>query len=298
LPTAATPAGKRPLLAGVELGGTKCICILGRGPGEVEAQVVTPTRQPQETLTAIRSILEGWRFDALGIGSFGPLDLNKGTIEGTPKPGWSGTVLRALSQGLDVPVAIDTDVNGAALAEGYWGGAQGLESWAYVTVGTGVGVGSIVNRQPVRGLGHSEAGHMRVPRGEDQWPGICQFHGDCVEGLVCGPAISVRAGLPGSEVASDSAIWGHVADVLASLFHNLLFTTAPQRILVGGGVMEGRPALLGMTRERFSHAVNGYAAAAGLERQMDTFLTRPALGSMAGPLGALALARAAIASIG
>ncbi|HEY0026807.1 MAG TPA: ROK family protein [Allosphingosinicella sp.] len=298
MPTAAIPAGERPLLAGVELGGTKCICILGRGPGEVEAQVSIPTREPIETLTAIRAVLEAWRFDALGIGSFGPLDLERGIIEGTPKPGWSGTDLRELGARSDVPVGIDTDVNGAALAEGRWGAAQGLTSWTYVTVGTGVGVGSIVNRQPVRGLGHSEAGHMRVPRGQDRWLGICPFHGDCVEGLVCGPAIAARAGRPGTDIAHDDDIWGHVADVLASLCHNLMFTTAPQRILIGGGVVEGQPDLLRAIGQRFIASANGYAGAAGLGSEFESFLSRSALGPMAGPLGALAIAASALDPIG
>ncbi|HEX8580342.1 MAG TPA: ROK family protein [Allosphingosinicella sp.] len=295
---AAIPAGERPLLAGVELGGTKCICILGRGPGEVDAQVVIPTRQPAETLSAIRAVLEGWRFAALGIGSFGPLNLARGAIEGTPKLGWSGTDLRPLGAGFDVPVKIDTDVNGAALAEGRWGDAQGLESWTYVTVGTGVGVGSIVNRRPVCGLGHSEAGHMRVPRGEDRWPGICAFHGDCVEGLICGPAIAARAGRSGSDVSADDPIWLGVAAVLGSLCHNLLFTTAPQRILIGGGVMEGQPALLDMVREAFERSVEGYAAAANLRGKVSAFVVRPRLGPSAGPMGTLALASSGLAPFG
>ena len=280
-------------LAGVELGGTKCICILATGPDDIRDRAELPTREPGETLDAIRAILAGWDFAALGIGSFGPLELDRrspgfGSVTNTPKPGWAGTSLLGLAAG--VPVAIDTDVNGAALAEGRWGAAQGLTSWAYVTVGTGIGVGSIVAGAPIRGLGHSEAGHIRVPRGGDPWPGTCPFHGDCVEGLASGPAIEARAGMPGRDVPAGHPAWGFAADALASLCHALVFTALPERILIGGGVAIGQPQLLPLVRERLVKSLADYSTGAALAGRIEAYLVRPRLGALAGPLGTIALA--------
>ncbi|UUR08118.1 ROK family protein [Sphingomonas glaciei] len=285
--TAATAAGERGLpLAGVELGGTKCVCILAHGPSEILAQVTLPTGERDATLASIRATLDGWRFAALGIASFGPLDLARGCIGNTPKPGWSGADLTTLGAG--VPTVIDTDVNGASLAEGRWGAARGLASWAYVTVGTGIGVGSIVAGRPVTGLGHSEAGHLRVPRSDPTWPGACRFHGDCVEGLASGPAIAARTGRRGETLPPDHPVWAEVAEALAGLCHNLALTSLPERILVGGGVVTGRPELLTLVRARLAASLAGYGASAGLD--LDNYLITPALGPLAGPLGAIALA--------
>jgi fructokinase len=286
-----------PLLAGVELGGTKCICILGRGPDDIVETVELPTEQPDATLAAIRAVLDRWRYDALGIASFGPIDLDPasatfGSLLATPKPGWSGADLRGLTG--DRPWTIDTDVNGAALAEGLWGAAGGLRSWAYITVGTGIGIGSIVEGRALRGLGHSEAGHMRIPAGADGWAGVCLFHGNCVEGQASGPAIAARAGRPGAEIAADDPVWGLTADALAALCHNLVLTTLPERILMGGGVGMGQPQLLPLIRAGLVSSLGGYGVAATLAERIDGYLVPPALGAMAGPLGALALARIAL----
>jgi fructokinase len=285
------------VLAGVELGGTKCVCILGTGPDDVRGQVEIATTTPAETLGAVADVLGHWDYDAIGLGSFGPLDLDPrsprfGSIVTTPKAGWSGADLLHLVTGK--PFAIDTDVNGAALAEGRWGGAQGLESWAYVTVGTGIGIGSIVAGKAVRGLGHSEAGHMRVPRVPgDSFAGNCPYHGDCLEGLANGPSIEARVGRKGRDIAADDPCWGFVADALAAMAHNLVLTTAPQRILVGGGVALGQRQLLPMVRARLAASLANYAHAAMIG-DMDDFLRHPALGDDAGPLGALALADQAL----
>lgn len=296
MPTAAIAAGDpRPPLAGVELGGTKCVCILARGPDAILDRVTIPTRGPGETLSAIGAVLDSWRFAALGIASFGPLDLGSGIIGGTPKAGWSGVDLTTLRRG--TPTVIDTDVNGPALAEGRWGAAQGLASWTYITVGTGVGVGSIIAGQPVRGLGHSEAGHLRVPN-PGGWPGICPFHGDCVEGLASGPAIAARAGKPGNDLTPDDPIWPIVADVLATLCHNLVFTAVPERILIGGGVAAGQPFLLPMVRLRLLASLGNFATGAAIARYPDLYLAPPGLGTDAGPLGAIALAASTLDPIG
>jgi fructokinase len=284
-------------LAGVELGGTKCICILGTGPDDVRAEVEIPTTTPTETLGAIAAVLGGWTFDAIGLASFGPLDLDPGaptfgSIVNTPKPGWNDTSIVSLAAGR--PFHIDTDVNGAALAEGDWGAAQGLISWAYVTIGTGIGIGSIVAGKPVRGFGHSEAGHMRVPRDPgDSFPGVCPYHGDCLEGMASGTALGARTGGKGQQVATDDPAWDFVAGQLAAMCHNLILTAVPQRILIGGGVAMGQPHLLPMVRARLHSSLGGYGATDHIG-SLDDFVRNPELGKQAGPLGALALARRAL----
>lgn len=278
------------MLAGVELGGTKCICTLGTGPDDMRTQVEIPTTSPDATLAAIARVLDGWDFRALGIASFGPLDLDPasasfGSIISTTKPGWNGADLTSLARGR--PFAIDTDVNGAALAEGRWGAAQGLDSWAYITVGTGVGVGSVSAGQILRGAGHSEAGHQRVPKlAGDLFAGCCVYHGDCVEGLASGPAIAARAGKDGRDIAPDDEAWNHAAHAIAMLCHNLVLTTLPQRILIGGGVAMGQPQLLTAVRRHLRESLAGYGAA----ERMEDLISLPGLGERAGPCGSLALA--------
>jgi fructokinase len=292
------------LCAGVELGGTKCICVLGTGPDDVRAEVRLDTRQPAETLAAIGRTVSQWcsahPVRALGIASFGPAELDPqsthfGSLLGTPKPGWDAVPIVAAFRDLGIPVGFDTDVNAAALAEGLWGGARGLGSFAYVTVGTGIGAGSVVGGRSLRGLGHSEAGHMRVARLHgDTWPGSCPFHGDCAEGLASGPAIQARTGMPAAALPADHPAWNAVAHALGGLFHNLVLATVPERILAGGGVMAGQPQLLGRARAALIHSLNGYAHAARIARAPERFLCPPQLGERAGSLGAIALARQAL----
>jgi fructokinase len=291
---------RRPLLAGVELGGTKCVCLLASGPDDIRETVRIDTTTPGNTLAAIQAVLTRWHaceaFAAIGVASFGPLELDPeaaafGCVVNTSKAGWSGADVLAPLGGFGVPIGFDTDVNGAALAEGRWGGARGLDSYAYVTVGTGVGVGSVVRGLTVRGLGHSEAGHLRVPRlvGET-WPGVCPYHGDCVEGLASGPAIQARAGQPGDGLEPSHPAWTEAAHALAALLHNLVLTTAPQRILIGGGVVGGQPFLLPRLRTALVRSLNGYGAAPAIVEGIEAFVAAPALGDRAGPLGAIALA--------
>ena len=295
-------ASPGPLLAGVELGGTKCVCIIGTGPEEIHDQVSIPTGERESTLARINSVLDGWRdtlgpFAALGLASFGPLDLRPGSktfghITATPKPGWKDTdVLGRLGAHRNLPVQINTDVNGAALAEGRWGAARGLDDFAYITIGTGIGVGLIVAGSPIFGCNHTELGHIRIARVPgDTWPGICPFHGDCLEGLASGPAIGARAGMPGSEVPADSPVWEPVSAALGQLLHTMLLATAPKRILVGGGVVGARPELLTQVRAQFVKSLNGYLDLDDLTGGVDRYVVPPGLGALAGPLGALALA--------
>lgn len=293
-----------PLVAGVELGGTKVVCTLASGLDDVRAEVRIPTTTPAETLGAVHDQLANWARNedvaAIGYASFGPLELNTaapayGRIVNTTKPGWSGADVLATGRAFNLPLGFDTDVNGAALAEGRWGAAQGLNSFAYVTVGTGVGVGSIVNGRPVLGLGHSEAGHLRVPRLTGAaFAGVCPFHGDCVEGLVSGPAIHAAAGRAAEAIAADDPVWDEVVHVLAMLFHNLALTTVPERILIGGGVGMGQAHLLPRVREAVVASLNAYGTMPTVARDIDQWLQHPALKERAGPMGAVALALGAL----
>jgi fructokinase len=290
----------RPAFAGVELGGTKCVAILARGPDEVIARETVPTASPDETLGRIEQVLSGWRSDegfaALGIGSFGPLDLNTksssyGQITSTPKRGWRGTdVLGRLRSAAGVAIAFDTDVNGAALAEMRWGAGQGFEDFAYITVGTGVGVGLIVNGQPTRGFAHCELGHIRVARlPGDDFAGSCPFHGDCVEGLAAGPSLKARAGDAAQQLGPDDPVWQSVAWAIAQLCHAIVCAAAPRAIAIGGGVVENQPHLLERVERMLVESLNGYMELP----PGGNYVRPPALGANAGPLGAIALAMTA-----
>ena len=287
-------------IAGVELGGTKCVALLGSGPDDIVDRLRVPTTTPDETLGLLRAKLGEWAagpgFDAIGIASFGPVDLDPasphhGCIVGTTKPGWDfAPVLEALSKGLHVPAQIETDVNGAALAEARWGGAgDGLS--IYITIGTGVGVGVVRDGQPVHGRLHGEAGHVRVPRADgDAFPGACIYHGDCVEGLISGPALCKRFGRDPAGVASDHPVWDHVTHDLSLLLHNLVIALGPERIAIGGGVMGGKDWLFDRVRAGLSANLAGYGAFGGWA--VDSCIGPPGLGDMAGPLGAIAVGHA------
>lgn len=289
-----------PHLAGVELGGTKCICTLASAEGEIVAQEIVPTgAEPDETLARLAGIVADWKtkpgFASLGIASFGPVDLDPGSpswgfITTTPKPGWAQVdVARRLGRDLDVPIAFDTDVNGAALAEMRWGAGRGMADFAYITVGTGIGVGLVVNGAPTRGFGHSELGHIRVARlAGDDWPGACPYHGACVEGLAAGSSIAARLSGSASGLAEDHPVWESVAHALAQLCHVLVCAAAPRRIVIGGGVMSGHPHLLSRIETMLVESLAGYVPLPS----GGPYVTAPGLGDRAGPLGPIALAAA------
>ena len=286
------------IYAGVELGGTKCVCTLARSHNQVTDQVTVPTTSPKQTLARIEAKLLEWHrrepFAALGIGSFGPIDLDRssstyGCVTTTPKPGWAGAdVAGRLQRAFGVPIGFDTDVNGAALAELKWGACQGLRDLAYVTVGTGVGVGLICDGKPVHGISHPEVGHVRIARAPgDDWPGFCPFHGDCVEGLASGPAIKARLGVEHlHDLSPDNPVWETVAWALGQLCHTLVCSTAPGRILIGGGVATGQPHLIERTGQLLIESLAGYVKLPASR----TYVQAPALGGQAGPLGSIALA--------
>ena len=271
-------------LAGIELGGTKCVCTLAYGPDRILAQETVPTEHPDVTLPAIAAVLQRWwdttGFAALGIASFGPVDLDPasptwGHILATTKPDWPMTdVAGRLSAPFDVPHAFDTDVNGAAFAETLWGCAQGLDDFAYVTIGTGVGVGLLVNGQPTRGIGHAG----------------CPFHDDCVEGLASGTGIKAALGdVHVSTLSPDHPVWDRVAASIVAMCHAMVCTTGPKRIAIGGGVMNKQPHLLARIEPALRESINGY-----LPLPARDYVVAPALGDQAGPLGSIALARNAL----
>jgi fructokinase len=208
------------------------------------------------------------------------------------KPGWSGTdVVGRFSRDPSVPIGFNTDVNSAALAESRWGLARGLSDFAYVTVGTGVGVGLVVGGKPVFGCNHTELGHVRIARRQgDMWPGICRFHGDCVEGLASGPAIAARTGISAEKVSDDSPVWELVAHALAQLLHTIVLATAPRCILIGGGVFHARPHMFERVRRLLVESLNGYLDLEELTGGIARYVVPPGLGALAGPLGALAIA--------
>lgn len=284
--------------AGVELGGTKCVALLARGPGEILARETVPTTSPEETLERLGAVLSQWRshegFEALGVASFGPVDLDPrsatyGRITSTPKPGWAGAdVLGRLQQAAGVPAGFDTDVNGAAFAEMHWGAGRGFDDFAYVTVGTGVGVGLIANGQPMRGFAHCELGHIRVARlAGDDFPGSCPFHGDCVEGLAAGPSLIARVGAERvKSLTADDPVWASVAWAIAQLCHAIVCAAAPRAIAIGGGVIENQPHLLERIEAMLVDSLNGYMTLPS----NGPYVRAPELGRNAGPLGAIALA--------
>ncbi|MFF3837366.1 ROK family protein [Streptomyces sp. NPDC001930] len=296
-----------PRLGSIESGGSKFVCLVGSAPDRIEAETRIPTGEPGPTLTrAIDFFRETTArtgpLDAIGIASFGPLELRPGHakfghLAATPKPGWSGVdVAGAFADALGVPVGIDTDVNGAALGEGRWGAARGLDAYTYLTVGTGIGGGAVIGGKVVRGLVHTEMGHLTVPRiAGDTFPGSCPFHGDCWEGLAGGEAMGARWGVPAEELTGEalSEALRMEAAYLAAGLRNIVYTTAPQRIVIGGGVA-AFPGLLPLLRTELTAALAGYP---GLpEHAADDFVVPARLGRLAGPAGGLVLAAGAAAA--
>lgn len=290
---------------GVEAGGTKFVCGFGSGPADLHLAEGIPTRDADTTIDEVVRFFQaasesGVGIRGIGIGSFGPLELDRkaagyGSITTTPKPGWQGVnLLDDLAGRLGVPVAIDTDVNAAALGEWVWGAARGRDHFLYVTVGTGLGVGAVVDGRILHGVHHPEMGHMLIPRSAGElegFSGVCPYHGSCAEGLASGSSIVARWGSKLTDLAADHPAWKLEADYLAAFFTNLTFALQPQCIVVGGGVMN--ETLLSMVREALHSRLAGYRASLALPEALAGFLVAPGLGGHAGVLGAIELVRRA-----
>ncbi len=290
------------LWGGVEAGGTKFVCAVGTGPDDLRAEVRFATTTPGETIPRVIGFFreQSAPVAAVGIASFGPLDPNPaspsfGHITTTPKPGWAHTDLAGLvRQALGVPVGFDTDANGAALGEHRWGAGRGLDTFIYLTIGTGIGGGGLANGRLIHGLMHPEMGHVRIPHdwARDPYAGCCPYHGDCLEGLAAGPAIEQRWGRRAETLPPDHPAWALEARYLALGLAGLVCTLSPQRIILGGGVMQ-QPQLFPLVRCEVQELLHGYLQVPAILERIDEYIVPPALGARAGVLGAIALAQEA-----
>jgi len=287
-----------PLFGAIEAGGTKFNCMVASGPEEIKAEIRIPTTTPEQTLQAVIEFFKSnGPLDAIGIGSFGPLDLDPssqtyGFITATPKPGWSyANLVGPIRQQLCSKVALDTDVNAAAIGEGMWGAAKGLNTALYITIGTGVGGGAISAGIPIHGLVHPEMGHIGLPHDfqADPFPGNCPFHGDCFEGMTSGPAIQKRWGVPADQLPAEHPAWDIEANYIAVALQSLILTLSPQKVILGGGVMQ-QPQLFPLIRAKVVQRLNGYIQSDTILKQIDGYIVPPGLGTRSGLFGALALA--------
>lgn len=282
-------------IGAIEAGGTKFVCGIGNEEGKIEDRISFPTERPGETIPKVISYFADAQVGAIGIGSFGPIDLRPdspiyGCITTTPKPGWAQyPFLGELKRRFAVPFGWDTDVNAAALGEAAWGAARGLDSCIYYTIGTGVGMGVYSGGRPVHGLVHPEGGHVPVRRHpEDDFPGICPFHGDCLEGMAAGPALEARWKAPGHQLPPGHPAWSIEAYYIAQAVAAAVLTHSPQKIVLGGGVMQQRQ-LFPLIREEVKRILNGYVQAEELLDKIGEYIVPPVLGTDAGLHGALAL---------
>ncbi len=293
------------LYGSIEAGGTKFVCVIGSGPDHIVAETriatTTPAETIEHTIDFFRRHAAEFPIRALGIGSFGPVDLdraspNYGYITTTPKPGWAQADLHgAIQQALKVPVAFDTDVNAAAYGEHHWVAEnRALDPLLYLTIGTGIGMGAIVNGKPLHGLLHPEAGHMLLPhdRRLDPFEGSCPFHGDCWEGLAAGPAVEKRWQQRGETLPPDHPAWPLEAHYVALAVVNLIYCFSPWRVVLGGGVMQ-QPGIIERIRGEVQRSINGYLQSERITRDIDHLIVPPGLGTRSGVLGAMALAIAA-----
>ena len=285
------------MYGGIEAGGTKFVCAVGTGPDDLSEMVRFPTTTPEETIGKAIAYFKDQphALKGIGIASFGPIDPNPasetfGHITSTPKLLWQHTdLVGPIKEAFDVPVGFDTDVNGAALSEVRWGAAQDVDSSVYFTVGTGIGGGAVVNGKTINGLLHPEMGHMRVPRAEgDDFEGICPFHEDCLEGMATGPALKARWGAPAETLPKDHVAWDFEAHYLAMAVVNTILVLSPERIIMGGGVME-QEQLFPKIRTRVQKALNGYVDSDVITKNIDSYIVPPGLGNRAGVLGAILL---------
>lgn len=286
-------------LAAIEAGGTKFVVAIGDEFGNIEKREAFPTTTPEETFQKVCEFFDGQDFEAIGVGTFGPIDLDKnsdtyGYITSTPKPGWQNVdFVGRLKQRYQVPVAFDTDVNGAALGELYFGSAKGLNSCLYLTIGTGIGGGAIVEGKLLHGLLHPEMGHILLqPHQDETMTGNCPYHQYCFEGLAAGPAIEKRWGKKAYELEVDHKAWQMEGYYIAQALMNYILILSPQKIILGGGVMK-QTQIFGFVHQYVKEMLNGYVQKDEILKDIENYIVYPELGDNAGICGALALARTA-----
>jgi len=289
---------------GIEAGGTKFVCAVGSGPDDIRAEIRLPTESPDTTLGSVIDFFKQQQdqneIAAIGVASFGPVDPDPaspgfGYITNTPKPGWAHTpVVPLLRDAFGVPVGFDTDVNVAALGEHRWGAARGVDTFVYLTIGTGIGGGGMVDGKLMHGLLHPEMGHIAIPHDweRDSFAGTCPFHGDCWEGLANGPALEARWGQPGETLPSAHEAWELEAHYLAWGVANIMMILSPKMIVMGGGVME-QEHIFPLVRRNVKSHLNGYIQSETVLQGLDDYIVPPALGGRSGVLGAIALAQQA-----
>lgn len=283
----------------LEAGGTKMVCALVDEDGNISERTSFPTKTPEETIPDLIDYFKDKDIAALGIGCFGPISPNKkaedyGHITTTPKPGWSGyDIVGAFEEALGVPVGFDTDVNGSMLGEATWGAAKDVDNAVYITVGTGIGAGIMIDRKLLHGMLHPEAGHIpMIVREDDTYAGKCPYHGTCLEGMAAGPAIEDRWGARAETLVDRDEVWDLEAYYLAQAMMNYILTLSPERIILGGGVMHVEK-LMPMIREKTKEMLNGYVQTKQMD-DLEHYIVRPALGDDQGILGAAKLGMQAL----
>lgn len=289
------------ILGSIEAGGTKFVVGLGDEKGNVIKRESFPTQDPISTMDKVTEFFKDTNVEAIGVGSFGPIDLNTnsetyGYITTTPKPGWNNfNILGYLKDNIDVPMGFDTDVNTAVLGEVTYGSAKGLDSALYLTIGTGIGGGAIVEAELLHGLLHPEMGHIKLSvREDDKYKGKCPYHGTCLEGLASGPAIEERWGIKGSDLPEDHPAWDLEAYYIALALTNYILILSPKKIILGGGVMKQKQ-LFPMIHNYVLEFLNGYVQKEEISKEnIKNYIISPDLGDNTGLIGGLALALKAL----
>ncbi len=282
-------------LGALEAGGTKMVCAIGNEKGEIFHQMSVPTLTPEETIPSIIQYFKEGNIEALGIGCFGPIDLNKnsstyGFITSTPKLAWQDyNIVGAFQEALSIPIGFDTDVNGSILGEATWGCAKDVVSSIYITIGTGVGVGIYQQGELLHGMLHPEAGHILLPKHPlDTYKGKCPYHANCLEGLAAGPAIEERWGKKAKDLVDSAEVWELEAYYIAHALVNYILTLAPHKIILGGGVMH-QEQLFPLIRQKVVELLNGYLITKELQN-MENYIVPASLQGNQGIIGCLQLA--------
>lgn len=287
-------------LGSIEAGGSKFVLGVGNDKGDILERLVIPTQTPEETIPEVINFFKKHQVEAIGIGSFGPIDIRKssptyGSILNTPKLAWKNyPFLQKVREALQVPVGFTTDVNAAALGEKAFGGAKGVDSCLYITIGTGIGAGAVINGQLLQGFSHPEMGHIIVPRHpEDSFEGVCPYHKDCLEGMASGPAIEQRWGKEGKELVEENSVWELEAYYIAHALVQYILILMPERIIIGGGVSNVKK-LFPLIREKVRSLLNNYISTPLLNEELDQYIVPPSLDGNSGLVGGFVLAKQAL----